>query len=356
MEIGLLGYATKTGLGAMNRDMWDLGFATHWLAPAHPKLGHDACMLPANAVPCRVAGDTAIYQKFLDKIDALVFVERPVIDRWNIVQEAKRRGILTCCIPMMEWLPYPKDADWVRRVDVMWAVSKWTKQYLQETAREARKQGRHCDWEGQIQGDRWGVNLSRFPFELRTPANRFLFCNGFGGASNRKGIDVVAAAAELIPEVPITVCGQRSNLPSLPPNCYVVIDNVDDPAQLYGYGDVMLAPSRFEGLGLPLYEAQAAGLPVLTTAGEPMNECMPLFEIPVTGTNMVRLHRRSVKAYEADPVRLALMMRRLWQTSIADASTAARQNMVTYFNLEKTLAALRAVLQASQLVRPTQRR
>ncbi len=36
--------------------------------------------------------------------------------------------------------------------------------------------------------------------------------------------------------------------------------------------DVCLAPSRWEGLGLPLYEATAFGLPIITNDRPPMSE------------------------------------------------------------------------------------
>jgi glycosyltransferase involved in cell wall biosynthesis len=43
--------------------------------------------------------------------------------------------------------------------------------------------------------------------------------------------------------------------------------------ELAGF-DVTLAPARWEGLGLPLYEAIAFGMPAITTDGPPMNEAI----------------------------------------------------------------------------------
>lgn len=39
----------------------------------------------------------------------------------------------------------------------------------------------------------------------------------------------------------------------------------------YKKSDIVLFPTLFEGLGAPIYEAQAAGKPVITTNKEPMN-------------------------------------------------------------------------------------
>jgi glycosyltransferase involved in cell wall biosynthesis len=41
---------------------------------------------------------------------------------------------------------------------------------------------------------------------------------------------------------------------------------------VFGAADVCVAPSRWEGLGLHLYEAMALGLPVITNDNPPMNE------------------------------------------------------------------------------------
>jgi glycosyltransferase involved in cell wall biosynthesis len=50
----------------------------------------------------------------------------------------------------------------------------------------------------------------------------------------------------------------------------------DQPAaeylRLFASADVCLAPSRWEGLGLHLFEATAFGMPVITNDNPPMNE------------------------------------------------------------------------------------
>ncbi len=46
----------------------------------------------------------------------------------------------------------------------------------------------------------------------------------------------------------------------------------DEHLRLFGAADVCVAPSRWEGLGLHLYESMALGLPVITNDNPPMNE------------------------------------------------------------------------------------
>ena len=46
----------------------------------------------------------------------------------------------------------------------------------------------------------------------------------------------------------------------------------DEYHELFAGCDVCLAPSRWEGLGLHLYEATAFGMPIITNDNPPMNE------------------------------------------------------------------------------------
>ena len=58
------------------------------------------------------------------------------------------------------------------------------------------------------------------------------------------------------------------------PRIEVIWDELptDDYLRLFASADVCLAPSRWEGLGLHLYEATAFGLPIITNDAPPMNE------------------------------------------------------------------------------------
>ncbi len=47
---------------------------------------------------------------------------------------------------------------------------------------------------------------------------------------------------------------------------------LDQHLRLFASADVCVAPSRWEGLGLHLYESMALGLPVITNDNPPMNE------------------------------------------------------------------------------------
>jgi glycosyltransferase involved in cell wall biosynthesis len=108
------------------------------------------------------------------------------------------------------------------------------------------------------------VSSERFPFRLRERCQRFVFVNGHGGAPAReietgrrlvarKGLDLVLAAAALMPDIPWIVYTQ-SDLADAPPANVEVRQGPAAHQQLYEDGDVCVQPSRWEGIGLPLLE------------------------------------------------------------------------------------------------------
>ena len=58
------------------------------------------------------------------------------------------------------------------------------------------------------------------------------------------------------------------------PRVEVMIEDLptDEHLRLFASADICVAPSRWEGLGLHLYESMALGLPVITNDNPPMNE------------------------------------------------------------------------------------
>jgi glycosyltransferase involved in cell wall biosynthesis len=343
MRVGVVGWASRTGNGQINRDLWDIGFAQAWLVPEHPLLGIEEHLCPPEAMRCRVEGDDEIYRTFLDSIDALVFIERPYLMHFDLVGEARKRGVLTCCVPMMEWLPYEQ---WAVDVDVMWAPTQYSLGDLSAFAVEVRAKGGKCRWEadGRI-GGRWGVRVDQFPYRQRGTVERFLFCNGHGGALGRKGALCVAAASRLAPEIPILFRTQRDmDLPVMSRSVELLYDNAPEKWNIYDRGDVLLAPSRFEGLGHQHYEAQACGLPVITTNAPPMDECRPIASLPATRSE-ASLCGRPFAVWDAVPETLAQVMHAFHGTDVSRNSRDGREFIETERNLSVIAADLRRDLE-----------
>lgn len=342
MIIGLCGWATRTGVGNMNFDLFEHGVADRWLVPKHPLLGIDHASLPQHP-QVKICNDHwQGYREWLKGIDVLLMVESPQIrDGFDLVAEAKKLGKFVVCIPMMEWLPLE---PWVAQVDMMWAVTQWTWRELQRIAPQYGRFGR-VEWKDSIVGGAcgWGVDPEKFPFRKRERVERFFFGNGFGGAGFRKGLHVLAIAAALVPECEIIVRSQRE-LPELPRNCKVFVGDAPTRYGNFDEGDMLLAPSRWEGLGLQLYEAQACGMPVITTKAPPMNECRPFGVIKVASTGTVDLCGRSCVSYEPDPEDLAYVMRVAHGMKIERQSESAREFIESQCNLRIILPELKSVI------------
>ena len=116
--------------------------------------------------------------------------------------------------------------------------------------------------------------------------------------------------------------------------------------RLFSSADVCLAPSRWEGLGLHLYEATAFGMPTVTNDNPPMNEVVRDGEngLLVRGIEMEEPADSGIPAYDPDPDELTAAIERLADPVVRrqlNAGTRAARERLSWDN---TLADLRALL------------
>jgi 1,2-diacylglycerol 3-alpha-glucosyltransferase len=133
---------------------------------------------------------------------------------------------------------------------------------------------------------RWGIHPELLAYAKPAPApgtipRRFFYPAGF--LSRRKPLPELLKAFRRVDgdDLVLLIKGQvERELDALEdgrrrdPRVEVVLEDLpmEDHMALFASGDVCLAPSRWEGLGLHLYEAMALGLPVITNDAPPMNE------------------------------------------------------------------------------------
>jgi len=324
-RVGLVGWNTASGLGYVNREL-----ATHfpierWLAPQHPRFPSleplRGCR--TDAVPTQL--DSPRLYDWLRGLDWVLFAELPYLER--MAQHARERYVRVACIPMWEWL-HPK-LDWLNYVDVMLCPTRFTFDRLTEW-----KQRYGFCWD--VVELPWPMDVSRFSFRQRRTCERFLFVNGTGGGRGiradgsetgyrRKGSELVAETARLLPDVPFLWYSQTDDLPPLPPNVRRRPTPADS-THLYDEGDVCVQPSTWEGIGLQLLECQAAGLPLVTTDAAPMNEFQPLRTVRVAHVEQVRVYGPDpITSHVVSPDDLAATLRQLLGTDLTAASQAARR-------------------------------
>jgi hypothetical protein len=321
LRIGLVGPCWGYGLAHQNRDI-----AAH--------LGIERWLISGRAgnwtpnLPCRLDAigrdlSPLEVEAWLDGLDAMLFVERPAFS--HVVQVARRLGVCVACVPNWEWLS--PALEWLRLVDVMLCPTR-------HTARMLRNWKQRFGFEWGVVEAPWPIDTDRFPFRQRRVCERFVYVNGSGGAEavrcdgsetrfRRKGLDVLLAAARYVPEIPIVVYAFPQEAPQLPSNVELRRPPADNRL-LYGDGDVCIQPSRWEGLGLPLLECQAAGMPLITTDAAPMNEHQPLAVIPAE-MEAVRLSPElCIPAARIEPQDLAFVLRSVYGRRIGSHSRRAR--------------------------------
>ena len=130
---------------------------------------------------------------------------------------------------------------------------------------------------------RWGIHPSLLEYAEPDHAGSLTFFYPAGFLSRRKPLDEVLKAFRRFDrdDVRLIVKGQvERELRTLErgvardSRVEVVLDDLptDEHLRLFASADVCVAPSRWEGLGLHLYESMGLGLPVITNDDPPMNE------------------------------------------------------------------------------------
>jgi glycosyltransferase involved in cell wall biosynthesis len=322
LRIGLAGPAVGYGLAHQNRDIAEHLGIDRWLISG--RMGtwtrNLRCRLDAigrDLSPLEL-------EAWLEGLDALLFVERPAFSK--MVQVARGLGVCVVCVPNWEWLS--PALEWLRFVDVMLCPTRHTARILRDWTQRFG-----FDW--RVTDVSWPIDTNHFQFRQRRVCRRFVYVNGSGGAEavrrdgtetrfRRKGLDVLLAAARQVPEIPFVVYAYPQDAPNLPGNVELRGPPADNRL-LYCDGDVCVQPSHWEGLGLPLLECQAAGMPLITTCAPPMNEHRPMAVIPAE-MEAVRLSSElCIPAARIEPYDLAEVLKSVYGRRIGSQSRHARR-------------------------------
>jgi 1,2-diacylglycerol 3-alpha-glucosyltransferase len=130
---------------------------------------------------------------------------------------------------------------------------------------------------------RWGIHPEVLEYAAQPEGGPLTYFYPAGFLSRRKPVAEVLKAFRRLedPGARLVVQGQvERELDILDrgakrdPRVEVILDDLpaDEHMRLFAAADVCVAPSRWEGLGLHLYESMGLGLPVITNDAPPMNE------------------------------------------------------------------------------------
>ena len=122
----------------------------------------------------------------------------------------------------------------------------------------------------------------------------------------------------------------------------------DDYLRMFAAADVCLAPSRWEGLGLHLFEATALGVPVITNDNPPMNEVVldGVNGILVPGIPDGRAPRSGIPAYAPNLPALTAAIEALADDGLRAALAAGARRRREELSWERTTADLAALIRS----------
>ncbi len=123
----------------------------------------------------------------------------------------------------------------------------------------------------------------------------------------------------------------------------------DEYLRMFAAADVCLAPSRWEGLGLHLFEATALGLPIVSNDNPPMNE------VVIDGSNGLLVPgrpdgtapRSGIPAFSPDVAALSAAIERLGDDDLRAELAAGARRRRDELSWEHTAADLAALIAAT---------
>jgi glycosyltransferase involved in cell wall biosynthesis len=179
----------------------------------------------------------------LSDIKTLLILETPF--NWSIIKQAKEKGIKVVFVPMHECLPEP-----VYMPDVWVCVSDldFELPYIPKIRLNIP------------------VNTDKISWKVRGFAKTFIHNAGHGGLQGRNGTKELVEAMKYVKSPIKLIIRSQSSKTDIDDNrIEFIYGNYENYQDLYRDGDVFVFPEKFNGLSLPLQEAFASGMGIITT-------------------------------------------------------------------------------------------
>ncbi len=290
MRVGTIAYACEQGLGYLAKSFYDNKIITDVLIlkhphPSRPTQSHWYPKGTPQVTQRELNRNPPVVTKFLASLDVVMFFETPF--SWPVLSYCESIGVKTVLMPMYEWFPLANKCP----IDKIFAPSLLDQDYFPGSVFIS-------------------VPVETKYWRQRVQALKFLHNSGNIGCREHKGTRQVIEAAQYIKsDAKLTVRSQDSKslrsivnhtYPLTLPKCLTVEYGAIDYSTLWDGYDVLVAPEKFNGLSLPLQEARAAGMLVMTTDRYPMNTWLPKEPlIPVHETIMAQVSRGHMEFEES---------------------------------------------------------
>lgn len=267
--------------------------------------------------------------------------------QWEEVGALRRRGVRT--IGRFVWEAFAPG-------DVAGAIDAYDVVYSLTECEQRRYRDLGIDSPRVV----WGCHpeLTAVRAEREEPPVKLFFPGGF--LSKRKPIRLLLRAFSEVadPELTMVVkaqvprrAGFLDEMSERDPRISVVRDDLPtaEHLALFASCHACVAPSRWEGLGLHLYEATAFGLPIVTTDIPPMNEVVRDGHNGILVSPRASEHgtRSGIPAYDPDRHELIEAMARLADRELREHLSAGARETRERLSWSRTVSGLRALLETA---------
>lgn len=264
MRVGTVCYATRQGIGWIPKRYYDAGVITDVVILHHHARHNYIGWYPAGTpvVASRPFDRHDCIHEMLRAVDVVLFVETPF--DWAMLALCRKYGVKSVIIPMYECTPrhLPDKPD-------MWMNPSLLDQDI-------------------FGGPFVPVpvpDVYRERWSLKSRARRFLHNGGHLGLRGHKGtLELLKAMRYVTSPIELRVTSQ--DVPGLQQIIHQVPDSQADSRitfstedipheELYDGYDVFIMAEKYNGLSLPLAEARATGMVVVTSNRYPINTWLP---------------------------------------------------------------------------------
>lgn len=257
-KMAMIARADNSGLGTLS---WE--FARH-LQPERVLVVTNGVFktFPERYGDHRMAANhplkTDDFDYLLDGVDVVLSFE--TFYDWRIVDEARRRGVKTALVTMFEMSPerFPLTPDLL--------ICPSTLDYEIMAER------------GQTIYLPIPLDTERLRFRKRKMAKLFVHTASHGGMNGRKGTQIFLDAIPLVknPDAQFRIYSWKGGY-KVPDDPRIEFQTVEfqNYWQCWREGDVLVYPQDYNGICLPISEAFASGMVIITTDMRPFSEWLP---------------------------------------------------------------------------------
>lgn len=295
---GVIGYNATTGLGIIIS--WFKRFLlidSHFIIK-HPTIGYGDLYTLNNIFISKECSDKEM-REYIESfnVKTVFIIETPF--NFNYFKILKENNIKTIFMPMLDTLSINVILPYKKYIDIVICPTKICYERYKK----------------------WFLNKAIYlPYPIDTEyfnpknieyKNKYFFLHnqGNGGAHWRKGSEQVYKAFKLMQHLCENASLWINRQPTLDPiyhltqnvdNLNINVMNFSNQIDIYKQGVIYLAPSKREGIGLPIIEAMSCGLPVITTNAPPMNEWITNKDMLISVKKKILWHTGDTYGYIPD--------------------------------------------------------